>query len=115
MGVFDSLNETSNKAVDVGEEFYKKSRAFYKLKIFQQLSMTTGMLCKMALIGSLVLLGFIFFMVALTLYLGEVLESNILACLVVGALLLVLSIVVYLARRQIDNIVVKKLSPKFFD
>ena len=115
MGVFDALNDTSNKAVDVGEEFYKKSRAFYKLKIFQQLSMTTGMLCKMALIGSLALLGFIFCTVALTMYLGEVLDNNILACLLVGVLLFVLSIVVYLTRRQIDNLVVKKLSHKFFD
>ncbi len=115
MGVFDALNETSNKAVDVGEEFYKKSRAFYKLKIFQQLSMTTGMLCKMVLIGSLALLGFVFFTVALTMYLGELLESNILACLLVGAFLFVLSIIVYLTRRHIDNFVVKKLSPKFFD
>ncbi|CAN0590876.1 unnamed protein product, partial [Ectocarpus sp. 12 AP-2014] len=51
MGVIDSLNETSNKAIDVGEVYYKKTQEYYRLKVFQQLTMTTGMLLKTAVFG----------------------------------------------------------------
>ncbi len=60
MGVIDSLNETSDKAVDIGETYYRKTREYYKLKIFQQLTQTMGLFCKMILIGSFVFIGFVF-------------------------------------------------------
>lgn len=115
MSVFESLNETSNKAVDVGERFYRKSRAFYKLKIFQQLALTTGMFCKMVLVGSVAFLGLVSLIVALTIYLSQVLDSSILACLTVGLLMFVISAILYALRRKIDDFVVRKLSHKFFD
>ncbi|MGB3150401.1 MAG: hypothetical protein WBB27_07025 [Maribacter sp.] len=115
MSVIESLNDTSNKAVDVGEEFYRKTKAFYKLKIFQQLASTTGMFCKILVVGSLAFLGFLFFIIALTVYLAEVLESGILACVSVGSLLIALSVILYLVRKRIDNLIVSKLSNKFFD
>ncbi len=115
MSVFESLNETSNKAVDVGERFYRKSRAFYKLKIFQQLALTTGLFCKMALVGSVAFLGLVLFIIALTIYLGQMLDSTILACLLVGLLMFIISAIIYALRKQIDNFVVRKLSNKFFD
>lgn len=115
MSVLESLNQTSTKAVDAGERFYVKTKAFYKLKVFHQLSLTIGILGKMAVIGGIAFLGFIFFIVALTLYLGEILESNILACLIVGGSLILVSMVAYLMRKHIDNLVVRKLSNKFLD
>lgn len=115
MSVIESLNETSNKAIDVGEEFYRKTKAFYKLKIFQQLASTTGMLCKILVVGSLAFLGFLFFIIALTVYLAEVLESSILACVTIGSLLIVISVILYLMRKKIDNLIVSKLSTNFFE
>lgn len=115
MSVIQSLNETSNKAVDVGEKLYKKTQEYYKLKVFQQLSLTTGMLCKMAIMGSLAFLGLLFFLVAATLFLADILGSMILSCLVMGALLILVIIIVYNLRKQIDNYVVRKLSKKFFN
>ncbi|MEH6760120.1 MAG: phage holin family protein [Maribacter arcticus] len=114
MGIIDSLNETSNKAIDVGEVYYKKTQEYYRLKVFQQLTMTTGMLLKMAVIGGLGFLALIFLTVAGIIYLGNILESMVGACLIAGALFIVLLIVAYIFRRKIDNMLVKKLSVKFF-
>ena len=114
MGIIDSLNETSNKAIDVGEVYYKKTQEYYRLKVFQQLTMTTGMLLKMAVIGGLAFLALIFLTVAGIIYLGNILESMVAACLIAGALFIVLLIIAYIFRRKIDNMLVKKLSVKFF-
>ena len=114
MGIIDSLNETSNKAIDVGEVYYKKTQEYYRLKVFQQMTMTTGMLLKMAVIGGLAFLALIFLTVAGIIYLGNILESMVGACLIAGALFIVLLIVAYIFRRKIDNMLVKKLSVKFF-
>lgn len=114
MGIIDSLNETSNKAIDVGEVYYKKTQEYYRLKVFQQLTMTTGMLLKIAVIGGLAFLALIFLTVAGIIYLGNILESMVGACLIAGALFIVLLIVAYIFRRKIDNMLVKKLSVKFF-
>ncbi|SKB34413.1 phage holin family protein [Maribacter arcticus] len=114
MGIIDSLNETSNKAIDVGEVYYKKTQEYYRLKVFQQLTMTTGMLLKMAVIGGLAFLALIFLTVAGIIYLGNILESMVGACLIAGALFIVLLIIAYIFRRKIDNMLVKKLSVKFF-
>jgi uncharacterized protein YqhQ len=115
MGVIDSLNETSNKAIDVGEVYYKKTQEYYRLKVFQQLTMTTGMLLKMAVIGGLAFLALIFITVAGVVFLANILESMVGACLIAGALFIVLLILAYIFRGKIDNMLVKKLSVKFFN
>jgi len=115
MGIIDSLNDTSNKAIDVGEIYYKKTQEYYRLKVFQQLTMTTGMLLKIAVIGGLGFLALIFLTVAGIIYLGNILQSMVVACLIAGALFIVLLIIAYIFRSKIDNLLVKKLSVKFFN
>ncbi|TDT46225.1 hypothetical protein CLV90_0271 [Maribacter spongiicola] len=115
MGVIESLNETSNKAIDVGEVYYKKTQEYYTLKVFQQLTMTTGMLLKMAVIGGLAFLALIFITVAGVVFLANVLESMVGACLIAGALFIILLILAYIFRGKIDNMLVRKLSDKFFN
>ncbi|MDP5062686.1 MAG: phage holin family protein [Maribacter sp.] len=115
MGVIESLNETSNKAIDVGEVYYKKTQEYYTLKVFQQLTMTTGMLLKIAVIGGLAFLALIFITVAGVVFLANVLNSMVSACLIAGALFIVLLILAYVFRGRIDNMLVRKLSDKFFN
>ncbi len=115
MGIIDSLNETSNKAIDVGEVYYKKTQEYYRLKVFQQLTMPLGMLLKIAVIGGLGFLALIFLTVAGVIYLGNMLESMVMACLIAGAVFAIFLIIAYIFRKSIDNILVKKLSVKFFD
>lgn len=115
MGVFESLNNTSNKAVDISEQFYKKTQEYYRLKVFYQLASTTGMFCKLVILGSLAFLGLLFLTIGGTLYLAEVLDSLVYACLVVGGLFFLIVLILWRIRKSIDNAIVKKLSQKFFN
>ena len=115
MGVIDSLNETSNKAIDVGEVYYKKTQEYYRLKVFQQLTMTTGMLLKMVVMGGLAFLALMFITVAGVVFLANVIDSMVGACLIAGALFLLLLVIAYVLRSKIDSMLVKKLSHKFFN
>ncbi|WP_396632793.1 phage holin family protein [Maribacter sp. R86514] len=115
MGVIDSLNETSNKAIDVGEVYYKKTQEYYRLKVFQQLTMTTGMLLKMVVMGGLAFLALMFITVAGVVFLANVIDSMVGACLIAGALFLLLLVIAYVLRSKIDSMLVKKLSDKFFN
>ncbi|TLP75717.1 phage holin family protein [Maribacter sp. ACAM166] len=115
MGIIDSLNETSNKAIDVGEIYYKKTQEYYRLKVFQQLTMTTGMLLKIAVIGGLGFLALIFLSVAGIIFLGTILKSMAAACLITSATFIIFLIIAYVFRKKIDNMLIKKLSVKFFN
>ena len=115
MGVIDSLNETSNKAIDVGEVYYKKTQEYYRLKVFQQLTMTTGMLLKMAVMGGLAFLALMFITVSGVVFLANIIESMVGACLIAGALFLMLLVLAYVFRSKIDSMLVRKLSDKFFN
>jgi len=115
MSIIESLNETSNKAVSTGEVLYSKTQEYYKLKVFHQIAITTSTLLKSAIIGSLAFFGFVLLVVASILYLAEVLNSTIQACLLVGVGILLVSLLVYITRKSISNLVVRKLSVKFFE
>lgn len=115
MGIIESLNDTSNKAIDVGEIYYKKTQEYYRLKVFQQLTMTTGMLLKMAVIGGLGFLALIFLSVAGIIFLGNVLGSMVASCLIATATFILFVVIAYVFRKKIDNVLIKKLSVKFFN
>ncbi len=115
MGVFESLNNTSNKAVDISEQFYRKTQEYYRLKVFHQLASTTGMFCKLAILGGLAFLGLLFLTIGGTLYLAEVLNSLIYAFLLVGGIFFLIVLILWRLRKNIDNAIVKKMSQKFFN
>ncbi|WP_282163202.1 hypothetical protein [Ulvibacterium marinum] len=115
MGIFESLNQTSDKALDVGEQYFKKTQEYYKLKVFQQLVTTTGMFCKIVLIGSFLFLGLILTAVAGTLALGEFIGNIVFACLISASLLLLAGAILYTFRTKIDSVIVQKMAKQFFD
>ncbi len=115
MGVIESLNQTSEKAVDLGETYYRKTREYYKLKIFEQLTQNMGLFCKLLLIGSFVFLGIIFLSVGGTIALSNYLNNTILACLIIGGVLLSFALLCYLFRSKIDTYIITKSSKTFFD
>ncbi len=57
MDIVDSIRETNKKATNLGEKYLKTSYEYYKLKIFQQLSISVGMFFKVILIGTLLVIG----------------------------------------------------------
>ncbi len=115
MKVLESINETSNKAVDCGEDYIKYSQEYYKLKAFQQLAKAFSFLSKLAIIGSLLFLGLTFLTVSGAIWLSQLVGSAALACLLMAALLFICTAIGYLCRKYIDNNIIKKMSKEFFD
>lgn len=115
MAILDSINNATNRAVEVGEDYIKSSQEYYTLKIFQQLSYSFSTLYKIIIIGSFLLLGVIFITISGALYLGEYLNSMPLGCLIVGGLLFIVAGIVYLLRKNIDKSVIQKVGNKFFN
>lgn len=115
MAILESINNVTNKAVEVGEDYVKSSQEYYTLKIFQQLSYSFSTLYKIILIGSFILLGVIFITISGAVFLGDYLNSMPLGFLIVGGLLFIVAGVVYLSRKFIDKSVIQKLGNKFFN
>lgn len=115
MNIFESINETSNNIADAGETYVEKSQAYYKLKIFQQVTISVSLVAKTLVIGGLLAIGLFFMAFALALAIGEWLGSLSLGYLIVGGLFLLFTLFVYLGRNIINKWVIKSLSPKFFD
>ena len=114
MSVIDSLNEASNKALDQSEEYLQKSHDFYKLKIFQQLSISVSMIFKAVAIGGLFLIGLVFLSMSLAFYIGALLNSYTLGFVIVGLLFSICALLMFLFRSYIDTKVIQKLSKTFF-
>lgn len=115
MGVFEALNETSNKALDSGESYIKHSKEYYKLKVFQQLTRSFSSITKLFITGGLVFLGIIFSTVAGAIWLGKVLDSTVVACLIIAGTLFLFSTISFLMRKKIDHYIIRKISKEFFD
>lgn len=115
MGLIESLGDHAEKAVDLGEDYLVKTQEYYELKIFQQLSGTTSIFAKIAVIGSLVSLGFLLLLVASTIALGNAMGNIVYACLINAGVLFFLAFVLYLLRAKIDKSIVQKMSKQFFN
>jgi len=115
MAILESINNATNKAVKLGEDYVKSSQEYYTLKIFQQLSYSFSTLYKIIIIGCFLLLGIIFVTISGALYLGEYLNSMPLGCLIVGGILFVVAGIVYLLRKYIDKSVINKVGEKLFN
>tara|TARA_R110002073_G_scaffold25862_1_gene85418 strand:+ start:563 stop:910 length:348 start_codon:yes stop_codon:yes gene_type:complete len=115
MGLFDSISATNDKATDVSERYIKTSYKYFKLKIFQQLSISEGMVFKAIVIGSLAFMSVFLSAIALALYIGEIKSNYPLGFLMVGIIFLILSVIAYYFKSFINRKIVKKLSKKYFN
>lgn len=115
MGLIDSISATNDKAVNTGDRYLKASYKYYKLKIFQQLSISVSMVFKALIIGSLAVMFVLLLAISLALYVGEAINNYPLGFLIISIIFLVLSIIVYYLKDEVDKRIVKELSKKFFN
>ena len=114
MSMLESLDQTSNKAVNLGEEYLTKTKEYYELKVFQQLTATTVMFCKAAILGSVGFLILILLIVAGTLVLGNLIGNMVYACLVSAGILCAIGALAYAFRTRIENLIIQTMSKQFF-
>lgn len=113
--VFESINNTSDKAVGIGEKYLKDTQDYYKLKIFQQLTVSISMVAKALFIGGLLFIGLIFISFAAALAIGNWIDNIALGYLIVAVFYIILGVILYSNRRAINHTIIKKMSPKFFN
>ena len=115
MSLSESIGETNKKAIDIGEKYLNTSYEYYKLKIFQQLTITISMVFKTILIGSFLVIGLFFMALAVSLFIGDILGSYTQGFIIMGLLFMILSFIALLFKKRIHNFVVAILSEKFFN
>ncbi|MBJ7880836.1 phage holin family protein [Gelidibacter salicanalis] len=114
MNIFESINNTSNKAADIGERYFDKSQEYYKLRIFQQVSYTVSMVGKALIIGAVLFIGLIFLAVAAAIAIGDLLGHVAWGYLIVAAVFFIVAFIIYQVRHLIDGAIIKKFQTKIF-
>ncbi|CAM1333848.1 hypothetical protein [Tenacibaculum aestuariivivum] len=115
MSVLKSLHTTSEKAIDKGEELFKNSEKYYKLKIFQVLTSSLSMIFNFAIIGVFMLISFIFLALALSMSINNYFESESLGQIIVTLFFLSFALIAYFSRNYVENLVIRSLSKKYFN
>ena len=115
MGIIESINKTTDNIADSGETYLKKSQEYYKLKIFQQITISISVVAKVLIIGGLLFSALFFMAFAAALAIGDWLDNLALGYLVIGSFFVVFVLLAYLKRNIINDKVVQALSKKFFD
>lgn len=114
MNIFESINDTADRASEFGEKYVDKSYQYYKLKVFQQLAYVVSMFGKVLLMGAVLFIGSLFLAIAAAIAIGEYLGDIALGYLVVGGLFVVTAIIIYLCRGLIDSKVIKMVQALFY-
>lgn len=114
MNIFESINNTSNKASDIGERYIDKSFEYYKLRIFQQLTYIISMAGKALIIGAVLFIGLIFMAFAAAIAIGNALGHVSLGYLIVGGLFTLVAFIIYKVRHLIDGKIISKIQIKFY-
>ena len=115
MSVFEDINNTTDRASQIGERYIKSSHQYFRLKIFQQLTLSLSMMTKVLIIGSLMFAGLVFLSIAGAIELGNAVNSYALGCLLVGLIYITLGIIMYLLRSKFNSFVIKKVGTNFFN
>lgn len=114
MGILDSIKDTNKKTIEIGEKFLAKSYDYYKLKIFQQITISVSMIFKILAIGSITLISLVFFSIAAAFMISDIANSYAIGFSSIGGVYLVISLIVFLLRKHINNAIIKSLSKPFF-
>ena len=114
MSLFESFNETTDKASNIGERYVKTSHQYFKLKAFKHLSSSLSFTAKLLIIGGLFFVGLVFASIALAFYFRNLTESIVLGFVLVGIIYFVIGLIFYFLRNHITKKVITALSSKFY-
>jgi ABC-type antimicrobial peptide transport system permease subunit len=115
MNILETIKETSGKMADAGETYVKKTEEYYKLKVFQQITVSISFVTKGLIIGGVLFLALFFLAFSLAFAIGKWLDSLALGYLIIAALFLIITVILYYNRRVINKKIIQALSSKFFD
>ena len=114
MSLIESVNSTSKSATKISKKYVKASYDYAYLKAFYLTTLSISNIVKIVLIGGVFTMGFVFLLVALAIYLGDILNSTILGLGAVAGITFLLAFITFLFKKQIDKQIIKVFNKKFF-
>ncbi|QWX83874.1 hypothetical protein H0I23_15700 [Cellulophaga sp. HaHaR_3_176] len=115
MSIIKSLDESTTKAAQSGENYVNSTKKYFELKAFQMLTLMSSYIVKAAILGSLSVLGLIFMAISGAIALGEYYDNKALGHLIVGSIIFIAIVLIFLLRKYLDKYIIKKLSKTYFD
>lgn len=113
---FEELKENSEDLLNQAKAFIESNVSYYKLWLFKATMKSTTMMLKLFLLSVMLVIVTLFFSIAAALAIGYALDNFAYGFLIVGAIYLVLSIVVYKVQDDIvEGPILKKFSEFFFN
>lgn len=113
--MFEGIHNATAEGKEAAKKYAESSYKYFRLKIFQQLTVSIGLIVKLIIIGSLLSLGIIFCAIAGALILGDELGNMAHGYLAMAGIFFVISLIIYLFRKSIDRKILKEISKKFFN
>lgn len=113
--MFDIISKEADSAISKGKDYFKLSEDYYKLKIFQHLSLLFSFITKLAIFGSILLIALIFLSISGAIAIGNMLDDSAMGFLIVGSGLVLIAVIIYLCRHYIDKKIITELSKDFFN
>ena len=114
MSVSNSISDTNEKALEVGERYLDSTIKYYKLKLFRNLSISVSMVFKGMVIGGFALSALLMFSIAISILIGESVGSYALGFASVAGLFVLMAVMGFLFKEKITQAVLKKMSKKYF-
>jgi len=112
--MFESLDHTTDQAIEKSENLLRKTEDYYELKFFQYISTSLSLIVNLSIIGSLALIAMVLLSIALSTIIGSALGSWVHGLLITAAIFIVLVVLSYLFRKQVEHTIIRKLSQTFF-
>ncbi|WP_422859559.1 hypothetical protein ACOKFD_01055 [Flagellimonas sp. S174] len=107
--------ENGSSAYQTSKTYLRATRKYYHLKIFQQIATLSTSFVEVLLIGSLSFFALVFIAISSALALGELLENRALGYLLMAAVFIFLAVGIFLVRKKIFAIILRKLSKNYFE
>ena len=115
MSVFEDISNTTDKASNIGERYIRASHQYFRLKVFQQLTLSLSLVTKVLIVGGFLFAGLVFLSIAACIEIGKSVGSYSQGFLWVGLIYIVISILIYLLRAKFNSFIIKKVGLKFFN
>lgn len=113
---FEHLKENAEEIQGNLKNVMESNIAYYKLWLFKVLTKSSTLLLKVVLLMLLFVLFLFFSSIALALYLGEIMNSNVFGFLAVGGMYIILLVIVYFIKDKIvEGSILEKFSNVFFN
>ncbi|WP_036385742.1 hypothetical protein [Muricauda sp. MAR_2010_75] len=111
MSSLKKIGTVTTESIDNSQEYLKHSWEYYKLKLFMHTAELSIGTVKLAFFSILGMMAMGLFSIALSIYLGNLLENLALGYVLTGVLYIVLMLVIYaLFKEKIEKRIIKKLS-----